>query len=351
MNTLTNRLGRPLAAIATAGALLLGGFSAATPAEAASPKATTSASSVLNTLPVKGKAAKTGYSRAKFGTGWKDPDRNGCDARNDILKRDLTKDRFKPGTRNCVIASGTLKDPYTGKTIRHVRGGNKVDIDHVVALGQAWVSGAQKLSSAQRTAFANDPLNLRAVDASANRAKGDREASAWLPKNKAFRCTYVATQIAVKKKYALSVTSAEKAAMKRVLTSCPGQKAVKVTAIKPAGKASTHKAPAKSSHPGQDRQGRDTGCLLRQIDQGAQGRQCQRQDLHLQGFVQGKPTALAGLTARKGVPPPGRRDFLFHELVVQPLPQRAVLPADPCHLVSVRRLMNLFSPTSRWRPP
>lgn len=247
MKTSMSRWGRPLGAIVTAGALLFGGFSAAPPVEAASPKPSVSASSVLSTLPVKGKAAKTGYSRAKFGNGWKDPDRNGCDARNDILKRDLTKDRFKPGTRNCVVVSGTLKDPYTGKTIKHVRGGNKVDIDHVVALGQAWVSGAQKLSTAQRTAFANDPLNLRAVDASANRAKGDREASAWLPKNKAFRCTYVATQIAVKKKYALSVTSAEKAAMKRVLATCPGQKAVKVTAIKPAGKVSTPKSAPKST--------------------------------------------------------------------------------------------------------
>ncbi|MFD1212580.1 HNH endonuclease family protein [Arthrobacter sp. GCM10027362] len=247
---MTNHLARPLAAVATAAALLLGGVTGtAAPAEALGPKPTgPTAVSVLNTLPVKGKAAKSGYSRAKFGQGWKDPDRNGCDSRNDILRRDLTKDRFKAGTGGCVLASGTLKDPYTGRTISHVRGGNKVDIDHVVALGQAWVSGAQKLSAAQRTAFANDPLNLLAVDASANRAKGDREASAWLPKNKAFRCTYVATQIAVKKKYALSVTSAEKSAMKRVLTSCPKQKTVKITPVRPAGKTPAPvKTPAKST--------------------------------------------------------------------------------------------------------
>ncbi|NKX52030.1 HNH endonuclease, partial [Arthrobacter deserti] len=182
MSTLKVRLARPMAALATAGALLLGGFTAAAPAEALGPKAPgPGAVSVPNPLPVKGKAAKTGYSRDKFGPSWKDTDRNGCDTRNDILKRDLTRDRFKAGTRSCVIASGTLKDPYTGRTISHVRGGNKVDIDHVVALGQAWVAGAQKLSAAQRAAFANDPLNLLAVEASANRAKGDREASAWLP--------------------------------------------------------------------------------------------------------------------------------------------------------------------------
>ncbi|NKX53978.1 HNH endonuclease [Arthrobacter sp. E918] len=244
-------LARPLAALAAAGALLLGGF-AAVPAGAAGPKATgPSAASVLNTLPVKGKAAKTGYDRDKFGPAWSDTNKNGCDTRNDILKRDLARDRFKAGTRDCVITTGTLKDPYTGKTISHVRGGNKVDIDHVVALGQAWVAGARKLSTAQRTAFANDPLNLLAVDASANRQKGDREASAWLPKNKSFRCTYVATQIAVKKKYALSVTSAEKSAMKRVLSSCPGQKSVKVTPIKPAGGKTTSpsKPPVKDTAP------------------------------------------------------------------------------------------------------
>jgi hypothetical protein len=249
MNTLKVRLARPVAALAAAGALLLGGVTVtAAPAEALGPKAAgPSAASVLNTLPVKGKAAKTGYSRAKFGPAWSDTNRNGCDTRNDILKRDLSGDRFKAGTRNCVLASGKLKDPYTGKTINHVRGGNKVDIDHVVALGQAWAAGAQKLSTAQRTAFANDPLNLLAVDASANRAKGDREASAWLPKNKSFRCTYVATQVAVKKKYALSVTSAEKSAIKRVLSSCPGQKTVKVTPIRPAGSKSS--SPSKSTTP------------------------------------------------------------------------------------------------------
>lgn len=241
------RIMRPAAALAASAALLLTGV--AGPALAVGPAATgPTAVSVLNTLPVKGKAASTGYNRDKYGAAWADADKNGCDTRNDILARDLTSDVFAD-KKKCVIASGTLQDPYTGKTIKHVRGGNKVDIDHVVALGQSWVSGGQALSAAQRLAFANDPLNLLAVDASANRAKSASEASAWLPANKAQRCMYVATQIAVKKKYVLSVTAAEKTAMASVLKSCPGQKTVKVTPIKPAGTSAPAPKPAPTPAP------------------------------------------------------------------------------------------------------
>lgn len=179
----------------------------------------------LEALTVKGKAPMTGYDRSQFGPAWKDVDRNGCDTRNDILRRDLRLTKLKPGTKGCVVASGTLDDPYTGTQIDFVRGPGsaKVQIDHVVALGNVWVSGGQKLTPEQKAAIANDPLNLLAVDGPANMQKRDRDASGWLPKNKGFRCSYVARQIAVKGKYNLSVTPAEKQAMARVLGSCPGQ--------------------------------------------------------------------------------------------------------------------------------
>lgn len=179
----------------------------------------------LEALPVKGKAPMTGYDRSQFGPAWKDVYRNGCDTRNDILRRDLRATELKPGTKGCVVASGALNDPYTGKQIDFVRGPQsaKVQIDHVVALGNVWVSGGQKLSAEQKAAIANDPLNLLAVDGPANMQKSDKDASGWLPKNKGFRCSYVARQIAVKGKYGLSVTPAEKQAMARVLDSCPGQ--------------------------------------------------------------------------------------------------------------------------------
>lgn len=179
----------------------------------------------LDALPVKGKAPMTGYDRSLFGQAWKDVDRNGCDTRNDILRRDLRLTKLKPDTKGCVVASGTLDDPYTGQKIDFVRGPGsaKVQIDHVVALGNVWVSGGQKLSPEQKAAIANDPLNLLAVDGPANMAKSDKDASGWLPKNKGFRCSYVARQIAVKGKYGLSVTPAEKQAMVRVLDACPAQ--------------------------------------------------------------------------------------------------------------------------------
>ena len=187
------------------------------------PAARGTALAAVDTLTVKGRAPKTGYERDKFGRAWVDVDGNGCGTRDDILKRDLTGVRFTDG--RCKVASGTLTDdPYTGTTVRFVRGRSKVDIDHVVALSDAWQKGAQKWNGETRRRFANDPLNLLAVDASTNRRKSDGDAATWLPPNKAYRCTYVARQIAVKKKYGVWVTGGERDAMKRVLTGCPQQK-------------------------------------------------------------------------------------------------------------------------------
>lgn len=194
----------------------------ATPAVAAEQKA----SVVLETLAVKGRAPKTGYTRAQFGQSWADVDRNGCDTRNDILTRDLTKIIYKAGTRNCVVLSGVIVDPYSGETINFLRGNitsMEVQIDHVVALSDAWQKGAQKLSFVTRTALANDPLNLLAVKGRLNSQKGDGDAATWLPPLKSYRCAYVARQIAVKAKYSIWVTTAEKAAMKSILAKCPNQ--------------------------------------------------------------------------------------------------------------------------------
>ena len=191
------------------------------PAEAAEQKA----SVVLETLAVKGRAAKTGYSRAQFGQTWADVDRNGCDTRNDILKRDLTSIVYKAGTRDCVVLSGVIVDPYSEEKINFLRGNitsMEVQIDHVVALSDAWQKGAQKLSLTSRTAFANDPLNLLAVKGRLNSQKGDGDAATWLPPLKSYRCAYVARQVAVKAKYSLWVTTAEKAAIKSILDKCPG---------------------------------------------------------------------------------------------------------------------------------
>ncbi len=185
------------------------------------------ATAVLETLAVKGRAPKTGYTRAQFGQAWADVDRNGCDTRNDILKRDLTGIIYKAGTRSCVVASGTLVDRYSGETINFIRGNvssMEVQIDHVVALSNAWQTGAFKLSADERKALANDPMNLFAVKGRLNSQKGDGDAATWLPPLKSFRCTYVAQQIAVKAKYSLWVVAPEKAAMTAILAKCPTQK-------------------------------------------------------------------------------------------------------------------------------
>jgi len=186
----------------------------------------TSALAALAAVEVKGRAPRTGYSRDLFGSGWVDTDRNGCDTRNDVLARDLTAETFKPGTRDCVVLTGALADPYTPRAITFQRGqdtSSDVQIDHVVALSDAWQKGAQGWDGAKRTAFANDPLNLLAVDGPLNAAKGDGDAATWLPPNKAYRCAYVARQVAVKVSYGLWMTQAEKNASATVLAACPDE--------------------------------------------------------------------------------------------------------------------------------
>jgi hypothetical protein len=182
---------------------------------------------MLATLPVKGKSPRTGYDReGGFGTAWLDVDGNGCDTRNDILARDLLNITFD-GT--CTVLTGTIQEPYTGTTLDFVRGqdtSSLVQIDHVVALSNAWQTGAQQISAEQRVRLANDPLNLLAVDGSSNSQKGDGDTATWLPKAKEYRCSYVARQISVKASYHLWVTPAEHNAMAGILATCPEQPAL-----------------------------------------------------------------------------------------------------------------------------
>ena len=183
-----------------------------------------SALEIVTSLQVKGRAPKTGYTRDQFGPSWKDVDANGCDTRNDILKRDLKSIVYKAVGEDCVILSGVLTDPYSGETINFLRGvatSSEIQIDHVVALSNAWQTGAFKLTLAQRTAFANDPSNLLAVKGKLNSQKGDGDAATWLPPRKSYRCEYVTKQVVVKAKYGLWLTAPEKAAILKILKTCP----------------------------------------------------------------------------------------------------------------------------------
>jgi hypothetical protein len=195
-----------------------------TPEETVKPKRKGEALKALATLPIKGRAPKTGYSREMFAEDWNYS--NGCDTRNRILRRDLIQISYRSDS-GCIIETGVLEDPYTAQTInfqRGVRTSLDVQIDHVVSLSDAWQKGAQQLTSFQRFLFYNDPLNLLAVWGPANTQKSDSDAASWLPSNKSFRCSFVARQIAVKAKYQLWVTQAEHDAMERVLSACPNKK-------------------------------------------------------------------------------------------------------------------------------
>ena len=254
----------------------------ATATATATPATDTAALAVLASLPVKGRAPKTGYDRThSFGSAWQDVDQNGCDTRNDILARDLT---VLVVDSSCEVQSGTLLGPYTGLTIAFVRGqatSSLVQIDHVVALSNAWQTGAQLLSPEQRVALANDPLNLLAVDGVTNSRKGDGDTATWLPPLKSYRCAYVARQVSVKASYGLWVTAAEHDAMTRILSDCPDELATTTvavpaptnatvtdtndvyfqncTAARAAGAAPVHTGqPGYGSH--LDRDGNGTGC-------------------------------------------------------------------------------------------
>ena len=205
MNTLPPELGSPIVAVGSGTAL-----------------------AVLETLEVNGKTPRSDYKRTAFGEAWLDADANGCDTRNDILRRDLASATFTEGSL-CQVAAGTLTEPYTGNSVAFKRGketSGAVQIDHVVALGNAWQTGAAALTAMQRQSLANDPLNLLAVDGPANQEKSASDTASWLPSSKEFRCHYVARQISVKAAYRLWVTPAEKTAMKNVLGHCPQQTAL-----------------------------------------------------------------------------------------------------------------------------
>jgi hypothetical protein len=184
------------------------------------------ARSQLAALPVKGWNRATDFSRFRFGEPWSDDvdvefGHNGCNTRDDVLRRDLTQLVVRPGT--CFAQSGVLIDPYTGESIAFVRGpqtSEAVQIDHVVSLSDAWYKGARDWQEQRRRDFANDPRNLLAVSAKANFDKAFRDANAWLPPSSVFRCEFVARQVAVKTVYRLWVSANEKRAMAAVLDHC-----------------------------------------------------------------------------------------------------------------------------------
>ncbi|MCS5465667.1 HNH endonuclease family protein [Curtobacterium flaccumfaciens pv. betae] len=195
--------------------------------EQPSPSSTVSAAKALRdlrTLGISDAYVPAPYDRAAFGQAWADTDHNGCDTRNDVLRRDLTAVVTKPGTNGCVVLSGTLHDPYTGRTIAFERGNTSslaVQIDHRVPLSYAWRHGAASWTPQQRELFANDQAtNLVAVDGPANEEKSDSGPAEWMPTNTGDACNYAASFVTVATKWQLSISTDDKHALARTLTTC-----------------------------------------------------------------------------------------------------------------------------------
>ena len=186
------------------------------------------AATALAGLTVAQKTSLTGYERGcgegegcVFGPAWADVDHNGCDQRNDVLRRDLTQVQVRPGTHDCVVIAGVLDDPYTGETVRFEKAdAANVPIDHVVPLAAAWVQGAAAWPAKKRQALADDLGNLIATTRTENSAKGDSTADEWTPPNKDYGCSYATVVITVKARYDLAVTAAEKQSLEDWLATC-----------------------------------------------------------------------------------------------------------------------------------
>lgn len=194
----------------------------ATTEEVAPPTSAELARAKLDTVTTAHSAA-TGYLRAAFGAGWGDTDRNGCDARNDVLARDLSDVVFRPKTNDCVVHSGVLDDPYTGTIIHFLRGNETsqlVQIDHVVPLAWAWRYGAANWTHEERVIFHNDHGNLLAVDGASNMAKSDAGPGDWMPPNTAAHCGYAETFVNIVHAYALSIPDHDRRVLEVTLASC-----------------------------------------------------------------------------------------------------------------------------------
>jgi hypothetical protein len=188
------------------------------PSEAASTQrfATTGATSVLASIKVENEY-KTGYKRSLF-VHWSDLDGNGCDTREEVLKRDsISKPQVDP--YRCFVVAGDWFSKYDGKNLSDR---SDVDIDHVVALKEAWDSGAWGWSMSQRQAFANDLTDRRtliAVTDRVNASKSDKDPSNWMPPLRSYWCAYLGDWISVKARWGLSMDQSEFGRIKNLLTS------------------------------------------------------------------------------------------------------------------------------------
>lgn len=177
--------------------------------------ANVSAQTLLDQLGVGTESGASSYDRDAF-RHWVDANGNGCDTRAEVLIEESTVTAGRSGT--CTITSGRWVSDYDGAVLTAPGG---LDIDHMVPLKEAWISGASSWSAARKEAFANDlgyAPSLVAVSASSNRSKSDQDPDSWLPARAT--CDYVKRWVAVKWRWGLRIDSAERAAVQTQLDGC-----------------------------------------------------------------------------------------------------------------------------------
>jgi 5-methylcytosine-specific restriction endonuclease McrA len=157
------------------------------------------------------------YDRSEFGGGWSDFDHNCRDTRQEILARDSKKEVSWLLPEKCKIQSGWWVDPYTLRVFLYPQG---LDIDHIIPLKYAYVHGAGEWPRSKKLQFANDPENLLAVAASANRQKGDKGPLNWLPSNEAYLCEYSSKWLYIAGKYQLEISALDNLKLKQIQEGC-----------------------------------------------------------------------------------------------------------------------------------
>jgi hypothetical protein len=203
------------AAVAVVVAVLTAGCGQSLPTSVGSSSAGTGTAGLV----VAAESHAGSYARKEFGQRWKDIDRNGCGQRDDVLARDL-RDTRRQG--RCVVVAGTLTDPYTGVRVSFVKArAEQVQIDHVVALAEAWRSGAWAWTLQRREAFANDLAVLQASAGPVNQAKSDHDPGTWRPSDPARACTWARQVVRIKIRWGLSADRQEADALAAILTACP----------------------------------------------------------------------------------------------------------------------------------
>ena len=210
---------------------------------------------LLGALTVAAEGSRNGYDRSLF-SHWRDTNGSGCDARQDTLAEQVIGFPQVDLFDSCVIVEGDWYSIFDGVT--HAGSPSELDIDHVVALAEAWDSGAANWDSATRRRFANDPAHLVAVTASSNRSKGDSDLTEWRPLRSAW-CVTATITAQVKAAYGLSVDRAEYDAIAEMLGTCGGSDQVTlgvapaesapVVTVAPTNPATTAVAPTEPAPP------------------------------------------------------------------------------------------------------